>query len=150
MIDEVEPSLGKAKGTEIQWFPRKSFPGKVCTGMKVSNVGRTYALGPQDDLYIHNVQRTVIWMGTAVESAKVVPCGQTESLVGWDQFIPATRTEGGVNIVAGAEELHLEICLKNLQDYFMGGAEIIVSPPVVSFGETVIRKSPSTHHRLML
>jgi len=35
--------------------------------------------------------------------------------------------ETGEHIVAGAGELHLEICLKDLQDDFMGGAEIKVS-----------------------
>lgn len=35
--------------------------------------------------------------------------------------------ETGEHIIAGAGELHLEICLKDLQDDFMGGAEIKVS-----------------------
>lgn len=39
--------------------------------------------------------------------------------------------------MAGAGELHLEICLKDLQEDFMSGAEIKVSDPVVSFRETV-------------
>jgi len=34
--------------------------------------------------------------------------------------------ETGEHIVAGAGELHLEICLKDLQEDFMGGAEIKV------------------------
>jgi hypothetical protein len=32
--------------------------------------------------------------------------------------------ETGEHIIAGAGELHLEICLKDLQDDFMGGAEV--------------------------
>lgn len=49
------------------------------------------------------------------------------------------------HIVAGAGELHLEICLKDLQEDFMGGAEIVVSDPVVvSFRETVLEKSCRT------
>jgi elongation factor 2 len=59
-------------------------------------------------------------------------------------------------VVAGAGELHLEICLKDLQDDFMGGAEIRVSEPVVAFRETVsaasdhtvMSKSPNKHNRL--
>ena len=39
--------------------------------------------------------------------------------------------ETGEHIIAGAGELHLEICLKDLQEDFMGGAEIRVSEPVV-------------------
>jgi len=50
----------------------------------------------------------------------------------------------------------LEICIKDLQEEFMGGAEIKVSEPVVSFRETVIAessevclsKSPNKHNRL--
>ena len=57
---------------------------------------------------------------------------------------------------AGAGELHLEICLKDLQEDFMGGAEIRISDPVVSFRETVnqmsdhivMSKSPNKHNRL--
>jgi elongation factor 2 len=64
--------------------------------------------------------------------------------------------ESGEHIIAGAGELHLEICLKDLQEDFMGGAEIIVSDPVVSFRETVLEKSsrtvmsksPNKHNRL--
>jgi elongation factor 2 len=64
--------------------------------------------------------------------------------------------ESGEHIIAGAGELHLEICLKDLQDDFMGGAEIVVSDPVVSFRETVLEKSvrtvmsksPNKHNRL--
>ena len=58
-------------------------------------------------------------------------------------------------LAAGAGELHLEICLKDLQEDFMGGAEIRISDPVVSFRETVhqmsdhivMSKSPNKHNR---
>lgn len=64
--------------------------------------------------------------------------------------------ETGEHIVAGAGELHLEICLKDLQEDFMGGAELKISDPVVSFRETVngisdhmvMSKSPNKHNRL--
>merc|ERR1712023_491955 len=36
----------------------------------------------------------------------------------------------GEHIIAGAGELHLEICLKDLQEDFMGGAPIKISEPV--------------------
>ncbi|VAH97592.1 unnamed protein product [Triticum turgidum subsp. durum] len=61
-----------------------------------------------------------------------------------DPMVLCTIEESGEHIIAGAGELHLEICLKDLQDDFMGGAEIIVSPPVVSFRETVLEKSCRT------
>jgi len=73
-----------------------------------------------------------------------------------DPLVQCTIEESGEHIVAGAGELHLEICIKDLQEEFMGGAEIKVSEPVVSFRETVIAesnqvclsKSPNTHNRL--
>jgi len=46
------------------------------------------------------------------------------------------RGEWGAYEIAGAGELHLEICLKDLHENFIQGAEIIVSDAVVSFWET--------------
>jgi len=73
-----------------------------------------------------------------------------------DPLVQITIEESGEHIVAGAGELHLEICLKDLQDDFMGGAELKISEPVVSFRETVsaesnqvcLSKSPNKHNRL--
>ncbi|CAM6059149.1 unnamed protein product [Sphagnum tenellum] len=61
-----------------------------------------------------------------------------------DPMVLCMIEESGEHIIAGAGESHLEICLKDLQDDFMGGAEIIVSDPVVSFRETVLEKSSCT------
>merc|ERR1712054_379727 len=60
------------------------------------------------------------------------------------------------HIVAGAGELHLEICIKDLREQYMKGASINVSEPVVSFCETItkesektcVSKSPNKHNRL--
>mmetsp|Transcript_1738 Transcript_1738/g.6048 ORF Transcript_1738/g.6048 Transcript_1738/m.6048 type:complete len:845 (-) Transcript_1738:157-2691(-) len=73
-----------------------------------------------------------------------------------DPMVVCQIEETGEHIVAGAGELHLEICLKDLQEDFMNGAEIRVSEPVVSFRETVtdlsdhivMAKSPNKHNRL--
>ncbi|VAH97613.1 unnamed protein product [Triticum turgidum subsp. durum] len=158
------------------------FAGRVATGMKVRIMGPNFVPGQKKDLYVKSVQRTVIWMGKKQESVEDVPCGNTVALVGLDQFICKVASdlpklveglkrlaksdpmvlcsieESGEHIIAGAGELHLEICLKDLQDDFMGGAEIIVSPPVVSFRETVLEKScrtvmsksPNKHNRLYM
>jgi len=75
-----------------------------------------------------------------------------------DPLVQCSIEESGEHIVAGAGELHLEICIKDLQEEYMGGAEIIVSEPVVSFRETVIAassevclsKSPNKHNRLFV
>jgi elongation factor 2 len=73
-----------------------------------------------------------------------------------DPLVQCTIEESGEHIIAGAGELHLEICIKDLQEDYMGGAPIIVSEPVVSFRETVttesdimcLSKSPNKHNRL--
>ncbi|XP_022039618.1 elongation factor 2 [Helianthus annuus] len=75
-----------------------------------------------------------------------------------DPMVVCTIEESGEHIIAGAGELHLEICLKDLQEDFMGGAEIVVADPVVSFRETVLEKScrtvmsksPNKHNRLYM
>jgi len=64
----------------------------------------------------------------------------------------------GEHIVAGAGELHLEICLKDLKEDFMKGAPVRISEPVVSFCETnteetdmdIIAKSPNKHNRIYM
>jgi elongation factor 2 len=75
-----------------------------------------------------------------------------------DPMVVCSIEETGEHIIAGAGELHLEICLKDLQDDFMGGAPIKISDPVVSFRETVqdrsertvMSKSPNKHNRLYI
>jgi len=75
-----------------------------------------------------------------------------------DPLVLCTTAPTGEHIVAGAGELHLEICLKDLQEDFMKGAPIKISDPVVSFRETVdgettmdcIAKSPNKHNRIYL
>ncbi|WOL14623.1 elongation factor 2 [Canna indica] len=75
-----------------------------------------------------------------------------------DPMVVCTIEESGEHIVAGAGELHLEVCLKDLRDDFMSGAEIVISDPVVSFRETVLEnssrtvmsKSPNKHNRLYM
>jgi elongation factor 2 len=73
-----------------------------------------------------------------------------------DPLVQCFTAPTGEHIIAGAGELHLEICLKDLREDFMRGAPVIVSEPVVSFSETVteeseqtcISKSPNKHNRL--
>lgn len=191
------------------------FSGKVKTGMKVRILGPNYVPGAKKDLFIKNVQRTVLCMGRRQDAVEDVPSGNTVALVGLDQYIQKNATlteekndtahpikamkfsvspvvrvaveckvasdlpklveglkrlsksdpmvvcsieETGEHIVAGAGELHLEICLKDLEEDFMSGAPLKVSEPVVSFRETVttpsdhtvMSKSPNKHNRLYL
>eukprot|EP00164_Ancoracysta_twista_P000553 GFYU01000737.1.p1 GENE.GFYU01000737.1~~GFYU01000737.1.p1 ORF type:complete len:840 (-),score=296.51 GFYU01000737.1:90-2609(-) len=74
-----------------------------------------------------------------------------------DPLVQISMEESGEHIVAGAGELHLEICLKDLAEEF-AGIELIQSDPVVSFRETitkesdrvVLSKSPNKHNRLYM
>jgi len=72
-----------------------------------------------------------------------------------DPMVLCLTEESGEHIVCGTGELHLEICLKDLQEDFMG-CSVKISEPVVSFRETVagtsdvtcLSKSPNKHNRL--
>ncbi len=188
------------------------FSGKVATGQRVRIMGPNYQPGKKEDLFVKNIQRTVLMMGRYTEPIEDCPCGNTIGLVGIDQYLlksgtittseaahnmrimkfsvsPVVRVavepknpselpklveglkrlsksdpcvkcyieESGEHIVAGAGELHLEICLKDLQDEFTG-IELKTTDPVVSFRETVtdkskdtcLSKSPNKHNRLWL
>jgi elongation factor 2 len=73
-----------------------------------------------------------------------------------DPLVQITIEESGEHVIAGAGELHLEICLKDLREDFMNGAEIKVTEPVVTFRESVedvssqvcLSKSPNKHNRI--
>lgn len=187
------------------------FSGKIATGQKVRIMGPNYVPGKKTELWVKNIQRTVIMMGSKAEQVSDIPAGNTCGLVGVDNYllksgtistseiahnmkmmkfsvspvvrvavecknnadlpklieglkrlaksdpmVQITQEESGENIIAGAGELHLEICLKDLQEEYMKGAPVKVSEPVVSYRETVtdessqtcLSKSPNKHNRL--
>ena len=189
------------------------FAGTVKTGQKVKIMGPNYVNGKKEDLYVKNVQRTILMMGRKTEAVDSCSAGNTCGVVGIDQYIvksgtladadaadahpiitmkysvsPVVRVavaakhpndlpklveglkrlsksdplvqcsmeESGEHIIAGCGELHIEICLKDLQEDFMNGAPITISDPVVSYRETVnaessrtvLSKSPNKHNRL--
>jgi elongation factor 2 len=74
-----------------------------------------------------------------------------------DPMVLCYTEESGEHIIAASGELHLEICLQDLQNDFMG-TEVKVSDPVVSFRETItgktektaLSKSPNKHNRLFV
>ena len=53
-----------------------------------------------------------------------------------DPLVVCTIEESGQHVIAGCGELHVEICLKDLEQDF-AQCEIIKSDPVVSYKETV-------------
>ena len=66
--------------------------GKVATGQKVRIMGPNYLPGKKSDLWVKNVQRTVIMMGSKAEPVADVPCGNTCALVGVDQYLLKSGT----------------------------------------------------------
>merc|ERR1712137_1254057 len=188
------------------------FSGTVKAGLKVRIQGPNYTPGKKEDLFIKNVQRTILMMGRYVEAIEDCPAGNIIGLVGIDQYllksgtittseeahnmrvmkfsvspvvqvavdvkngndlpklveglkrlsksdpcVQTTTSESGEHIVAGAGELHLEICLKDLEEEH-AQVPIKKSDPVVSYRETVqaessltcLAKSPNKHNRLFL
>ncbi|KAJ2794307.1 translation elongation factor 2, partial [Coemansia furcata] len=74
-----------------------------------------------------------------------------------DPCVKCYTSESGEHIVAGAGELHLEICLKDLEEDH-AKIQLIKSDPVVEYRETVqttssiiaMSKSPNKHNRIHL
>lgn len=74
-----------------------------------------------------------------------------------DPCVLTSINEAGEHIVAGAGELHLEICLKDLEEDH-AGVPLRISDPVVAYRETVtakssmtaLSKSPNKHNRLYM
>lgn len=74
-----------------------------------------------------------------------------------DPMVQCIIEESGEHIVAGAGELHLEICLKDLEEDH-AQIPLKTSDPVVSYRETVtetsnqvcLSKSPNKHNRLFM
>uniref|UniRef100_A0AAZ3QM10 Elongation factor 2 n=1 Tax=Oncorhynchus tshawytscha TaxID=74940 RepID=A0AAZ3QM10_ONCTS len=74
-----------------------------------------------------------------------------------DPMVQCIIEESGEHIIAGAGELHLEICLKDLEEDH-AGIPLKKSDPVVSYRETVseesevmcLSKSPNKHNRLYM
>ena len=57
-----------------------------------------------------------------------------------DPMVQCLHDESGENIIAGAGELHLEICLKDLEEDY-ARVPLRISDPIVSYRETVSEKS---------
>ncbi|PKC16159.1 elongation factor 2 [Rhizophagus irregularis] len=74
-----------------------------------------------------------------------------------DPCVQVSTSESGEHIVAGAGELHLEICLKDLEEDH-AQVPIKTGEPVVSYRETVqaessitaLSKSPNKHNRIFM
>ncbi|KAF7715524.1 Elongation factor 2 [Penicillium ucsense] len=101
----------------------------------------------------------VVQRGVEVKNAQDLP-KLVEGLKRLSKSDPCVLTlinESGQHIVAGAGELHLEICLKDLEEDH-AGVPLRISDPVVAYRETVqgkssmtaLSKSPNKHNRLYM
>ncbi|KAJ2314957.1 translation elongation factor 2 [Coemansia sp. Cherry 401B] len=188
------------------------FSGTAASGMKVRIQGPNFTPGKKDDLFVKNIQRTILMMGRTIESIEDCPAGNIVGLVGVDQYLLKSGTltteetaynmkvmkfsvspvvqvavevknqqdlpklieglkrlsksdpcvltytsDSGEHIVAGAGELHLEICLKDLEEDH-AQVPIKQGDPVVPYCETVtaesyapaLSKSPNKHNRIYM
>lgn len=74
-----------------------------------------------------------------------------------DPLVLCYTEESGEHVIAGCGELHIEICLKDLQEEY-AKCDIKKSDPVVTFKETVseessincLSKSPNKHNRILM
>jgi len=61
-------------------------------------------------------------------------------------------------VIGGTGELHIQIILKDLSEYFCGGIELVISDPIIPYRETIIAtsnqicmsKSPNKHNHIHL
>merc|ERR1719494_977447 len=161
------------------------YSGKVATGMKARIMGPNFVPGKKDDLFNKSIQRTILMMGRYTEPFEnahnmkqmkfsVSPVVRVavepkdpqhlpklveglKRLAKSDPMVLTHTEESGEQIVAGAGELHLEICLKDLEEDH-ACIPLKKSDPVVSYRETVkekssqtcLSKSPNKHNRLFM
>ncbi|KAK4134233.1 P-loop containing nucleoside triphosphate hydrolase protein [Trichocladium antarcticum] len=101
----------------------------------------------------------VVQRSVAVKNAQDLPklVEGLKRLSKSDPCVLVMTNESGEHVVAGAGELHLEICLKDLEEDH-AGVPLNISDPVVQYRETVgakssitaLSKSPNKHNRLYM
>merc|ERR1712112_515683 len=99
------------------------FSGKISTGLKCRIMGPNYVPGKKDDLNEKSIQRTILMMGRYIEAIEPKNPSELPKLVEGlkrlaksDPMVQCIIEESGEHIIAGAGELHLEICLKDLEE----------------------------------
>jgi elongation factor 2 len=121
----------------------------------LTDAGATDAFPLKDMKYsVAPVVRVAVEAQNAADLPKLIE--SLKALERFDPLVVCETSESGEHIVAGAGELHLEICINALRDTYMHPAGIRVSDPVVTFRETVtatssqqcMSKSANKHNRL--
>jgi len=101
----------------------------------------------------------VVRVAVAVKNANDLPklVEGLKKLSKSDPLVQCITEETGEHIIAGCGELHVEICLKDLEEEY-AKCEIMKGDPVVTYKETVqaesnqmcLSKSPNKHNRLFM
>jgi elongation factor 2 len=101
----------------------------------------------------------VVRVAVAVKNAQDLPklVQGLAKLSKSDPLVVVSTEETGEHIIAGCGELHVEICLKDLEEEY-AKCDIIKGDPVVTYKETVteessqmcLSKSPNKHNRLYM
>ncbi|KAL4235861.1 Elongation factor 2 [Mactra antiquata] len=191
-VSKMVPSSDKGRFYAIA----RVFSGTIGTGMKVRIMGPDFQPGSKlnTDLFIKNIQRTLIMIGGSVMPVDDVPAGNICGIVGIDKFLYKTGTittyenahnlkvmkfsvspvvrvavdvvnpahlpklvegmrklskadplvqcleDGGQHLILGAGELHLDVCLNDLEEEY-ACVPLKRSKPLVSYRETVTDQS---------
>lgn len=85
------------------------FSGIVKSGMKVRIQGPNYVPGKKDDLFVKNIQRTVLMMGRTVEAIDDCPAGNIIGLVGVDQFLLKSGTLTTIESAHNMKVMHFSV-----------------------------------------
>lgn len=101
----------------------------------------------------------VVRVAVSVKDAKDLPklVDGLKKLSKSDPLVVCITEDSGEHVIAGCGELHVEICLKDLEEDF-AKCPIIKGDPVVTYKETVtelssqmcLSKSPNKHNRLFV
>jgi elongation factor 2 len=99
----------------------------------------------------------VVRVAVSVKDAKDLPklVDGLKKLSKSDPLVQCITEDSGEHVIAGCGELHVEICLKDLEEDF-AKCTIIKGDPVVTYKETIteessqmcLSKSPNKHNRL--
>lgn len=168
ILSEVEPKEASVQATVLMMGPSVENVSSFPAGCMVGLVGvdqhllKTGTLTTCDTaMSFHQMKYTVAPVVrvavSVVNAAHIAKLAEgLRRLSKSDPLVQTFLSSSGEHIVAGCGELHLEICLKDLQDDFMKGCPIKLSPPVVSYCETItaptdmtcVAKSANKHNRV--
>merc|ERR1719460_1635012 len=147
------------------------FAGTIKTGQKVKIMGPNYTHGKKEDLYVKNVQRTILMMGRKTEAVDACSAGNTCGIVGIDQYIVKSGTLADADATGShpivtmkysvSPVVRVAVAAKHPNDLpklVEGLKRLSKSDPLVSYRETVnaessrtvLSKSPNKHNRLFV